>query len=78
MQKLLKMLFGTFTEKTKKVLKEKKEEEEALKKETKGHERNGACSCIDAVKIQINHYRKICLHFLIILKNECHEIIRIC
>lgn len=54
-QKLLKMLFGTFTEKTRKILKEKKDKESALKRETKGHGRNGACCYSGAVKIEIAH-----------------------
>ena len=54
-QKLLKMLFGTITEKTRKVLKEKKDKEAALKKEAKGHGRNGVDSYSGADKIQIPH-----------------------
>jgi hypothetical protein len=54
-QKLLKMLFGTVTEKTRKVLKEKKAKEEAEKKEAKGHGRNGVDTYIGADKIEIPH-----------------------
>jgi len=54
-QKLLKLLFGTVTEKTKKVLKEKKDRQEALKKEAKGHGRNGVESYTCADKIEVSH-----------------------
>ena len=54
-QKLLKMLFGTVTEKTRKVLKEKKDRQEALKKDAGGHGRNGAESYTGADVIQIPH-----------------------
>lgn len=54
-QKLLAMLFGTVTEKTRKVLKEKKAKEEAEKKETKGHGRNGIDTYIGADKIEVSH-----------------------
>jgi len=54
-QKLLRLLFGTFDEKTKKVLKEKKERHEAEKKEKEGHGRNGADSYIGADIIEISH-----------------------
>ena len=53
-RKLLKMLFGTVTEKTSKVLKEKREREKADKK-TKGHGRNGADTYKGAQKIIISH-----------------------
>ncbi|MBM3705834.1 MAG: IS66 family transposase [Actinobacteria bacterium] len=53
-QKLLRLLFGTFDEKTQKVLKEKKERQD-LTKETKGHGRNGADSYIGADIIEISH-----------------------
>jgi len=53
-QKLLTMLFGTITEKTSKVLKEKKAKE-SEKKEIKGHGRNGADSYSGGQKIEIAH-----------------------
>jgi len=53
-QKLLTMLFGTVNEKTKKVLKEKKDKE-AKKKEVKGHGRNGADSYSSGQKVEIAH-----------------------
>jgi len=53
-QKLLKMLFGTVTEKTKKVLKEKKIREKADKK-PEGHGRNGAESYRGGDIIEIPH-----------------------
>jgi len=53
-QKLLRMLFGTVTEKTKKVLKEKKIREKADKK-PEGHGRNGAESYSGADKVEIPH-----------------------
>jgi transposase len=53
-QKLLAMLFGTVSEKTKKVLKETKAKE-SEKKEAKGHGRNGADSYSGADKIEISH-----------------------
>ena len=52
-RKLLKMLFGTVTEKTSKVLKEKREREKADK--PKGHGRNGAGSYKGAQKIAVGH-----------------------
>lgn len=54
-QKLLRLLFGTFNEKTKKVLKEKKDKQEAEKKEKEGHGRNGVDSYTCADKIEIPH-----------------------
>jgi hypothetical protein len=53
-QKLIRLLFGTFDEKTKKVLKEKKERQTAAK-ETKGHGRNGKERYNGADTIQIPH-----------------------
>lgn len=53
-QKLLRMLFGTVTEKTRKVLKEKKDKQPE-KKDIKGHGRNGVDSYIGADKIEIAH-----------------------
>ena len=53
-QKLLTMLFGTITEKTRKVLKEK-EDKDAKEKKAGGHGRNGVGSYSGAVKIQIPH-----------------------
>jgi len=53
-RKLLKMLFGTVTEKTSKVLKEKREREKADKKPG-GHGRNGADTYKGAQKIIISH-----------------------
>ena len=53
-QKLLRLLFGTFDEKTQKVLKEKKERK-ALAKDTGGHGRNGADSYSGADTIQVPH-----------------------
>jgi len=53
-QKLLAMLFGTVTEKTKKVLKEAKAKR-AAEKEVRGHGRNGADSYGGADKIEIPH-----------------------
>ena len=53
-QKLLAMLFGTVTEKTSKVLKERKAKE-SEKKKAKGHGRNGADSYSEADKIEIAH-----------------------
>ena len=54
-QKLLRLLFGKVNEKTRKVLKEKKKKEEAEKKDTKGHGRNGVESYSQADIIQIPH-----------------------
>jgi len=54
-QKLLRLLFGTFNEKTQKVLKEKKEKQVAVSKETKGHGRNGKDSYSGADTIQVPH-----------------------
>ena len=54
-QKLLRLLFGKVNEKTRKVLKEKKEKEDAEKKDTKGHGRNGVESYSQADIIQIPH-----------------------
>ena len=51
-QKLLAMLFGTVTEKTSKVLKERKVKR-SEKKEPEGHGRNGASSYSGAQKIKI-------------------------
>ena len=53
-RKLLTMLFGAVTEKTSKVLKEKKAKEKAGEK-PKGHGRNGAASYKGAQKIKISH-----------------------
>ncbi|MHB8276848.1 MAG: IS66 family transposase [Candidatus Humimicrobiaceae bacterium] len=53
-QKLLAMLFGTVTEKTSKVLKQRKAKESS-EKEIKGHGRNGADSYSGAEKIEISH-----------------------
>lgn len=53
-QKLLSMLFGTVTEKTKNVLKQAKDKE-SEEKEIKGHGRNGADSYIGADIIEIPH-----------------------
>ena len=53
-RKLLKMLFGTVTEKTSKVLKEKREREKADKK-PKGHGKNGADTYKGAQKVKISH-----------------------
>ena len=53
-QKLLRLLFGTFDEKTQKVLKEKKERQ-ALAKEKGGHGRNGKDCCSGADTIQVPH-----------------------
>ena len=53
-RKLLTMLFGTVTEKTSKVLKEKRERERADKK-PKGHGRNGADTYKGAQKVIVNH-----------------------
>jgi len=53
-RKLLKMLFGTVTEKTSKVLKEKKDRKKAKEKQ-KGHGRNGAGSYKGAQKVKISH-----------------------
>ena len=54
-QKLLAMLFGTVTEKTSKVLRERKAKEAVANKEIKGHGRNGADSYSGAEKIEIPH-----------------------
>jgi len=54
-QKLLRLLFGTFNEKTSKVLKEKKDRQEAADKEAKGHGRNGVDSYTCADKIEVPH-----------------------
>jgi len=54
-QKLLRLLFGTFNEKTKKVLKEKKDRQEAAGKEKEGHGRNGVDSYTCADKIEVPH-----------------------
>lgn len=54
-QKLLRMLFGAVTEKTKKVLKEKKAKEAVAAKEIKGHGRNGKDSYSSAEKVEITH-----------------------
>jgi len=54
-QKLLRLLFGTFNEKTKKVLKEKKDRQETAGKEAKGHGRNGVDSYTCADKIEVSH-----------------------
>jgi len=53
-QKLIRLLFGTFDEKTKKVLKEKKERQTSGK-ETGGHGRNGKERYSGAVTIQVPH-----------------------
>jgi len=53
-RKLLKMLFGTVTEKTSKVLKENRERKKADKKQ-KGHGKNGADSYKGAQKIVVSH-----------------------
>ncbi len=53
-QKLLRLLFGTFDEKTQKVLKEKKERKTA-DKEAGGHGRNGADSYVGADIVEISH-----------------------
>ena len=53
-RKLLAMLFGTVTEKTSKVLKEKKDRKKAKEKQ-KGHGRNGADTYKGAQKIKISH-----------------------
>jgi len=53
-RKLLAMLFGTVTEKTSKVLKEKKDRKKTSEK-PKGHGRNGADSYEGAQKVIINH-----------------------
>jgi transposase len=53
-QKLLRLLFGIYDEKTKKVLRQKKERE-ALDKETGGHGRNGKECYSGADTIQIPH-----------------------
>ena len=53
-RKLLTMLFGTVTEKTSKVLKEKKDRKKAKEKQ-KGHGRNGAGSYKGAQKVKISH-----------------------
>jgi len=53
-QKLLKLLFGTVTEKTSKVLKEKKAKE-SKDKEAGGHGRNGVDSYVGADKIEVSH-----------------------
>lgn len=54
-QKLLRLLFGKVNEKTQKVLKEKKDRQEAAGKETGGHGRNGVDSYIGADKVEIPH-----------------------
>lgn len=54
-QKLLRLLFGKVNETTEKVLKEKKDRQEAAGKETKGHGRNGVDSYIGADKIEVSH-----------------------
>lgn len=53
-QKLLRLLFGTFDEKTQKVLKEKKERQPA-DKEAGGHGRNGKDCYVGADIIEIPH-----------------------
>jgi len=53
-RKLLAMLFGTVTEKTSKVLKEKKDRKKTNEK-PKGHGRNGADSYKGAQKVIVNH-----------------------
>ena len=53
-RKLLAMLFGTVTEKTAKVLKEKKANKE-VKQKSKGHGKNGVDSYEGAQKIKIPH-----------------------
>lgn len=53
-RKLLAMLFGTVTEKTSKVLKEKKDRKKTSEK-PKGHGRNGAGSYKGAQKVIVNH-----------------------
>lgn len=53
-QKLLRLLFGTFDEKTQKILKEKKERQD-LDKEAGGHGRNGKDCYSGADTIQIPH-----------------------
>ncbi len=53
-RKLLKMLFGTVTEKTSKVLKEKRKIKKA-NKSLKGHGRNGAGTYKGAQKVIVNH-----------------------
>ncbi len=53
-KKLLAMLFGTVTEKTAKVLKEKKDRKKAKEKQ-KGHGRNGAGTYKGAQKVKISH-----------------------
>ena len=54
-QRLLAMLFGTITEKTAKVLREKKAIESDKKKKCRGHGKNGAVSYSGAEKIKIPH-----------------------
>ena len=54
-QRLLAMLFGTITEKTAKVLREKKAIESDKKKKCRGHGKNGAISYSGAEKIKISH-----------------------
>ena len=54
-QRLLAMLFGTITEKTAKVLKEKQFKESQQEKNIKGHGKNGAISYSGADKIEIPH-----------------------
>ena len=54
-QRILKMLFGSVTEKTSKVLKEKQTKKAGKEKNIKGHGKNGASAYSGANKIKIPH-----------------------
>ena len=54
-KRLLKLLFGSGTEKTSKVLKRKKDKKSGKKKKRKGHGKNGAADYTGADRIKISH-----------------------
>jgi len=54
-KRLLKLLFGSGTEKTSKVLKRKKGKKSGKKKKRKGHGKNGAADYTGADRIKISH-----------------------